>query len=347
MADEKVVIDPYRRTVALVLAVTILGLAFLIIRPFIIAILSAAALSYIFYPMYKFLLSSLFPKILRQRTICSIITCFVIIVLVLIPTIILSTVLAYETREGYKYFRHLLETPGVSISALPINFVDLIGGKDQLNNLIGDFAGQVFEWAQKILKGVPNIVLSIFITIFSTYYFLKHGKDIYEFFKGIFPLPEKRYKQIISRFDDLSRGMIMGQIFVGSIQGFLTWAVLYYLHFPNPVLWGFITSLICIIPLLGAAMVWLPIDIYLFINGYLTGNYTDAIILLVCGTFVISLIDNFLKPKIVGDHAKIHPLVILFGILGGIQLFGIPGILIGPLILTLFDVVIEIYRETL
>lgn len=347
MSEERAVIDPYRRTVALVLAISILVLSFLIIRPFIIAILSAAALSYIFYPLYKYFLSSLRPKIIRQRTISAIITCAIIIVLVLIPTIIMSTILTVEIRDGYRYFRGLLDSPGFSLTTLPANFVNIIGGKEQVNNLLGDVAGQVFEWAQKILKGIPNIMLNIFITIFSTYYFLKHGKDIYEFFKNIFPLPESRYKQMISRFEDLSRGMIMGQIVVGSLQGFLTWAGLYYIHFPNPVLWGFLTAIISIIPLLGAVIVWLPIDIYLFINGYLTGNYYPAIVLLVYGTFVISLIDNLLKPKIVGDHAKIHPLVILFGILGGIQLFGIPGILIGPLVLTLFDVVIEIYRETL
>lgn len=139
----------------------------------------------------------------------------------------------------------------------------------------------------------------------------------------------------------------MGQIVVGIVQGTLAWAGFLFLGVPNPVLWGFLTALISIIPLLGAVLIWFPIDIYLFIMGYMTGEYWRAIALLVYGIFVISTIDNILKPKIVGQRAKIHPLVILFGILGGIQLFGIPGILIGPLVLTLFDLVIEIYRETL
>jgi predicted PurR-regulated permease PerM len=79
----------------------------------------------------------------------------------------------------------------------------------------------------------------------------------------------------------------------------------------------------------------------------MTGEYSRAIILLLYGAFVISLIDNILKPKIIGERAKIHPLIVLFGILGGIQLFGIPGILIGPVILAIFDLAIEIYKETL
>jgi predicted PurR-regulated permease PerM len=142
--------------------------------------------------------------------------------------------------------------------------------------------------------------------------------------------------------------MIMGQIVVGIIQGILAGIGFLILGVPNPVLWGSLTALISIIPLLGAVLVWLPIDVYLFVNAFLSnGEYWRAIALLLYGSLVVSTIDNFLKPKIVGDRANIHPLVILFGILGGIQLFGIPGILIGPLVLTLFDLVMEIYRKSL
>jgi predicted PurR-regulated permease PerM len=108
-----------------------------------------------------------------------------------------------------------------------------------------------------------------------------------------------------------------------------------------------LTAVISIIPLLGAVLVWLPIDIYLFIIGITTGVYWPAIVLLLYGSLIVSTIDNILKPKIVGQRANIHPLIVLFGILGGIQLFGIPGLLIGPLVLTVFDLVIEIYKESL
>ncbi|MFA4906225.1 MAG: AI-2E family transporter [Candidatus Margulisiibacteriota bacterium] len=332
----------YERTVALFLAVVITSLAFLIIRPFIVAILSAAALAYIFYPFYLYVLDRL-----KHKTAAAIATCAIIVLLVLVPTIFVTTVLTYELRDGYLFLETFITSPGWHLPKLPAPFGGLMGDPTQVKALIGDAAGQLFSWLQGVLKGIPHIFLSIFITVFSTYYFLKHGKDIYNFFMGVFPLPKGRHGQILKRFDDLSRGMVLGQIVVGGAQGLLAWAAFWFLGVPNPVLWGFFTFLISIIPLLGAALVWVPICIYLFISGYLTGEYWRAVTLLLYGTFVISLIDNVLKPKIVGEHAKIHPLVILFGILGGIQLFGIPGILIGPLVLTLFDLMIEIYRETL
>jgi len=116
---------------------------------------------------------------------------------------------------------------------------------------------------------------------------------------------------------------------------------------PNPVLWGVLTAIISTIPMLGAALVWLPVVAYLFMVESLTGNYARTWSLLIFGTFVISTIDNILKPKIIGERARIHPLIILFGIVGGIQLLGIPGLLIGPMILTVFDVTLEILRDVI
>jgi len=345
MSKEEQRLESYRRTVAVVVSVVVILLSFLIIRPFLVAILSAAALAYIFYPMYLNILRYL-PKKLRAKELGSILTCIFIVLLVLIPAIFITVVLTAEMRSGYTFLKEFLADQQ-PFNNLPPALSQWSAYMPQFKEVATDLAGQLIGVIQGVLKSVPGVILSIFITVFSMYYFLKHGKDLYLFFSELIPLPEGRYKQILLRFDDLSRGMIMGQIVVGMVQGVLAWLGFWVLGVPNPVLLGFLTAIISIIPLLGAAIVWVPVAVYLVFLGMMTGVFWPALALLLYGTFVISLIDNFLKPKIVGDRAKIHPLIILFGILGGIQLFGIPGILIGPLILTIFDVVIEIYKETL
>ncbi len=342
MTKEEERIDTYRRTIGIIIAVVMVIISFLIVRPFIIAILSAAALAYIFYPFYL-----LIKKYIRSRSVAAFLICALIVLIVVIPLSFVTLALSYEVKGGYSFLQNYLTTGKYSEIALPPFLTQWSEYLPQVSDITQDLVNQFFEMAQNILKGIPNIALSIFVTIFSCYYFLKHGKDIYKFFSEMIPLSEGRYKQIMSRFDDLSRGMLMGQIVVGLVQGLLAWLGFYLLGVPNPVLWGSITAVISIIPLLGAVLVWVPIAVYLFISATMTGNYWKAIALVFYGTFVISLIDNVLKPKIVGERAKIHPLVILFGILGGIQLFGIPGILIGPLVLTIFDVMIEIYKESL
>jgi predicted PurR-regulated permease PerM len=338
-------LESYRRTVAVVVSVAVILLSFLIVRPFLVAILSAAALAYIFYPLYLNILRYL-PKKLRAKELGSVLTCIFTVLLVLIPATFITVVLTGELKSGYLLLQDFIinQQP---LNNLPPFISQWSAYMPQIRELATDLAGMSIGIIQNVLKGVPGVILNIFITFFSMYYFLKHGKDLYKFCSELVPLPEGRYKQILLRFDDLSRGMIMGTLVVGGVQGILAGLGFWALGVPNPVLLGFLTAIIAIIPLLGAAIVWVPVDLYLFLTAFSTGEFWRPITLLVYGTFVVSLIDNILKPKIVGDRAKIHPLLILFGILGGIQLFGIAGILIGPLILTIFDLVIEIYKETL
>ncbi|HVN67157.1 MAG TPA: AI-2E family transporter, partial [Candidatus Sulfotelmatobacter sp.] len=296
MSKEEQRHEAYRRTVAGVVAVAVILLAFLIIRPFLVAILSAAALAYIFYPLYLNILRYL-PKRIRAKTLSSVLTCVFIVLLVLVPAVFITIVLTAELKEGYLFLQQFLieQQP---FSNLPPALSQWSGYLPQFKEIATDLAGQLIGVLQNVLKSVPNVLLNIFITVFSMYYFLKHGKDLYKFFSELLPLPEGRYKQIVARFDDLSRGMIMGQIVVGLVQGVLAWLGFWFLGIPNPVLLGFLTAIISIIPLLGAVLVWLPVDLYLFIVAFSTGDYWRAIALLVYGTFVISLIDNFMKPKI-------------------------------------------------
>lgn len=346
MGKEETRIETYQRTAAIVMVIVVLLISFLIIRPFIVAIISAATLSYIFYPVYlKFL--KLIPKWLPARTAASLITCLLIILLVMVPLVFVIIILTSEVREGYLFVQKFFVPSRGYIQGLPPIIGKWFANYPYLKTIAMDMANQLIGVAQNIIKAVPNAALNIFVTVFSTYYFMKHGKELFSFVTAMFPLAEGRQKQILKRFDDLSRGTIMGQVVIGILQGILAGAGFAVLGVPNPVLWGTATAIISIIPLLGAAIVWVPIAVYLFLMANVNGEYWKAFSLLIYGTFVISLIDNILKPKIVGESAKVHPLVILLGILGGIQLFGILGIIIGPLFLTIFDVVIEIYKESI
>lgn len=345
MSKEEDRLIAYRRSVGLLVVAAVFFVSFLIVRPFIVAILSAAALAFVFYPLYKYFLIKFSTNSLKE-TISAILTCFIIILIVMIPVTIITIMLAGEVREGYVYWERIFTSPNFSLD-LPPQIIQRLEDLSQFRDTLTSVATSMIGWLQGILRVIPNVVLNLFVTIFSTYYFLKHGKDIYKFFHDVLPLPEGKYDKIIARFDNLSRGVILGQVVVGVVQGILAWIGFVIVSVPNPILWGFLTFLISIIPLLGAAIVWVPICLYLFIKGFYIGSLWQAIFLLLYGTLVISAIDNILKPKIVGDRARVHPLVVLFGILGGIQLFGLPGVLIGPLVLTLFDVMIEIYKEIL
>lgn len=341
-AEER--LSAYRRTIAIIAVIIALYLSFLIIKPFLVAIIGAGVLAYIFYPVNNFILKRT-PKFLPADSISALITVFLIIIIVLMPMVLISLSLADEAKNGYHFLQELTQKPGFSLD-LPESFLQKFGAyEENIKQAYVNLGTQLINWAQDLIKNIPSAFLSILVTIFSVYFFLKGGKRLYDYCQRVLPLPEGRYREILSRFSEISYSMIYGQVVVGMIQGFLAWIAYFSLGVPNPVLWGFVTAIVSIIPMLGAALVWFPIVIYLLIKGYLIGVYWKAIVMLVYGMLVVSAIDNILKPKLIGDRARIHPLIILFGIIGGIQLIGLPGILIGPMVLALFDVIMEILRE--
>lgn len=338
-------LEAYRRTVVIIAVVVFLVLAYMIVRPFLIALIGAAVLAYLFYPVYKFFLKYL-PLPLPSETCAALLTCILIILMVLIPMISVTGLLTKEIGAGYLYLSRMVNSPSFMLD-LPPAISRYVGDLSQYNQQAANLGIQVIGWLQNVAKGIPNVFLNILVTIISVYFFLKGGRDIYEFFKEFFPLSEARYKEIMVRLDDLSRGMLLGQIVVGIIHGFLSWFAYSMLGVANPVLWAFITAIVSIIPVLGAGLVWFPVATYLFLAGLAGGTYWKGIVLFSYGLLLMSAIDNILKPKIIGDRSRIHPLIILFGILGGIQFLGLPGIIIGPLILGLFDVVMSIFREVI
>ncbi|MBN2058702.1 MAG: AI-2E family transporter [Candidatus Saganbacteria bacterium] len=338
-------LEAYRRTVIIIAVVVFLYLAFMIVRPFLIALIGSAVLAYLFYPIYKFLLKYM-PKFLPGETIAALITCLLIVLIVLIPMGSITGLLTAEIASGYRYLARVVSSPSFTIEVPPV-LARYVGDLSQYNQQIAGFGMQIIAWLQNVVKGIPNVFLNLLVTIISVYFFLKGGKNLYGFFQEFFPLSESRYKQILERLDDLSRGMLMGQIVVGVIHGLLAWFAYSMLGVGNPVLWAFLTALISIIPVLGAGLVWGPIALYLLLAGLHNGTYWKGIVLFTYGLLLMSTIDNVLKPKIIGQRSRIHPLIILFGILGGIQFLGLPGIIIGPLVLGLFDVVLSIFREVI
>ncbi len=336
----------YRRTITIIAVIIILYLSFMIIKPFLVAIIGAAVLAYLFYPVYRFLAHHI-PAPFPKESLSALLTVSLIVLIVLIPMASITALLTNEARSGYFYLQKMVSRPGFTFD-LPPYLVERFGENvPQVREALVNVASQFVIWLQGVLKGIPAAFLGILVTIFSIYFFLKGGKEIYGFFQEFFPLPEGRYKEIFSRFHDLSRGMILGQVVVGIMHGVLAWGAYVFLGISNPVLWAFVTAIVSIIPVIGASMVWVPIGLYLIVTGLGVGTYWKGVALLIYGFGLMSTIDNVLKPKIIGDSARIHPLVILFGILGGIQLIGLPGILIGPLVLALFDVVMSIFREVI
>jgi predicted PurR-regulated permease PerM len=174
------------------------------------------------------------------------------------------------------------------------------------------------------------------------FYFLINGKKLLDSLASLLPLSKKDYDELIYRGLTVTKASLKGIVIIGVIQGLLVGLAFWAIGLNGPVFWGSVVFLLSAVPGLGAPVVWLPAMVYLIF----TGSIGWGIALAVWGIVVVGLVDNILRPWIVGNDAKLPDLVILISILGGIISFGPIGIIIGPVIAALLDTVLNIYKKS-
>ena len=198
----------------------------------------------------------------------------------------------------------------------------------------------IFNQTTVLLKGFSTFIAGFF-SPFSLYYLFKDGSGLFKRLKEIVPLPSKEKDLLIQRFKDMIYATIYGGILIAIIQGTLGGLSFWVLGLPSPIFWGAAMALLSFIPIGGTALIWVPTSIILLIGGAVL----RGLILLALGVFVISMVDNLLRPFFISSKTKIHPLLLFFAVLGGIQAFGLIGLVAGPLIATLFLTMVEIYTQ--
>lgn len=317
---------------------------FFIFQPFLTAIVAAAILSVLFEPMYRYFLR-LFPGWLATA---SLLTCLAVGLIIVTPVLsVLSLAIAeanhlYNTIGEERSFVGVVETSvnsfrGTSIGSLV--FKDAAFTTESIMRDIRELSQNALGLLQTAYQSVTHFVFWVFVMFFTLFYFLIDGDRAFRYLMSLSPLRTEHEKLLASKFISISRATLKGTLVVGAIQGFLGGLVFWIIGVPSPAIWGLLMILLSIIPLVGSALVWLPVGIVLL----LIGQVWQGVFLLVVGFGVISVIDNILRPKLVGKDTQMHPLMIFFATLGGISLFGLPGFIIGPIIVSLFMALGEIY----
>jgi predicted PurR-regulated permease PerM len=163
------------------------------------------------------------------------------------------------------------------------------------------------------------------------YYLFRDGETIVNNLRGVLPLNKSQSERIFARTQEVVSASVYGVVTIAMIQGLLGGLAFWLLGLPSPVLWAVLMTFVCMIPVAGSFMVWVPLAIYLILSGH----WTKAIILLAWGAFVVSTIDNFVRPKLIKNQTKLHELFVFFSVLGGMSVFGILGIVLGPVVLAI------------
>lgn len=196
------------------------------------------------------------------------------------------------------------------------------------------------------LGSFANVVIGFFLTLLAAYYFYVGGEQLVRELKMLSPLPDEHDRAISDRFRSVINATFRGQVLTALAQGCVTAVGLGIAGVPGSVFWGAVAAVFSLIPMVGAAAIWVPASIYLFLAAsYGDRGYFGAIFLVIWGVLVVSLVDNVIRPWAMKGGTDMPAVVLLFSILGGIQAFGFVGLILGPLFVALLITVIEIYRQ--
>ena len=337
--------DTINKAVVLLLALGISALFLAMIQPFLMALFLAGIFSALAQPLYL-RLTVLFGG---RRALASLASLTLMAVVVLIPLVLLAGVLVSQALDVSQFaglwVKETLTQPDV-LSGL----LHRLPFYDQLAPHWGKIAQQAAQAASSLSKfaveglssftlGTLNFIFMLFVFLYSLYFLQMDGDKLIERFLYYLPLKTIDERMMLEKFTSVTRATLRGSLLIGLMQGTLSGIAFAVAGIPNAVFWGSIMAIMSTIPNVGAALVWLPASIILAVQGQMG---TGIALAGFCGLVVGSL-DNLLRPILVGKDTKMHELMIFFSTLGGIFMFGFPGVFIGPVIASLFISIWEIY----
>lgn len=315
--------------------------------PFVSIIILSYLLATTFDPIYLFLNRKL------SAEFSSLVTCALIVLLIFVPIIFFVGSLS---TEAYALFQMTKGTNWavkfnefIEGSAFLARFKELLWGYGihvelaQFGNELSKFGGmialfvynQASSWAANILQ----FIFHFFMMVLIIFFLLIDRTRLLNYSMRLSPLPDEQEKRLISRFEEISRAILIGNGICGLIQGIVGGVVLGLWGFSSPIIWGVAMAILAFLPIVGIGLVLLPAAFVLLLQG----NVTQGLAMVIFYMFLSLSVEYLLKPKIVGVKVKMHTLLVFLSIIGGLQVFGVMGIIYGPLIVTGFLTLADIY----
>ena len=319
-------------------ALTIFGallLTFFLLKPFATYLILAAILTYFLFPIKKLLI-----RFVRSESLCAAILIVLVIVLVVVPSIYLTSHLVSQVSSTYSSFKaeHVLQRLG--------DFIRLKTGQEvqfqkPLLSALETTRDFLLGAAPNFLGSLTSLVLGLFVMFFVMYYALQLSGDVAHKLTHLIPLETELKEKMLEELRAVLQGVLYGQVITALVQGALGGVGFLIFGVGNAVFWSAIMTILSFIPFVGSAIVWAPAGVFLIIEG----NLWRGLGLLIYSGVIVTSIDHVMKPRLISGKSKIHPVVVLIGVLGGLKLFGFIGLVIGPLVLALLIRLVAFYDE--
>jgi predicted PurR-regulated permease PerM len=334
----------------LALFIISLGMLGRLLWPFLSIILLAAVITSVFYPVFK-LLKKKMPAVLASLT-----TCILLFFIMLVPIAFFVSIL---TREAYGLYlmaknavlddqlrqllinTRILEKINLLLSRFDIHVTteELIRPISEMGKFVGLY---LFNQVSSIAQNVLSFLINFFLLMLVSFYLFIDGPRLMNFIIELSPLPHEQVQTLIRKFEDMAGAIIIGNGLGGIFQGIMGGVAFALGGLNSPFLWGVVMSLLAFLPIVGIGLVFIPAAVYLFLMGHVVTSIVFWLFYLILS----SSVEYVFKPRLVGKRVKMHTLLVFFAIVGGLKLFGILGIIYGPLVVTFFSTLADIYHSS-
>lgn len=326
----------FRKSLIVLVIGVLLVLAFLILKPILMSIIFGFIMAFILSPIYNF-----FLKITKKPNLSATIVILLLVIVILLPIWFIVPLVINQVVKLY------LVSQQVDYSAAIGNlFPSLIesGFAASFGNTIQNFVikagSSVLEQISQLILNLPLILLQLIVILFTLYFALRDKKLLLDYVKSLSPFSREIENKLFKSSKDITASVLYGQVVVGIIQGVIIGIAFFLFGIPSASLLTFLAIIFGILPIIGPMFIWVPVFVYLLIIG----DVVSAVGILIFG-IISSNIDNVLRTIFVSRFTKLHSSIVLIGMIGGLFVFGILGLILGPLVLAYLIILIDVYRS--
>ncbi|MBU0958943.1 MAG: AI-2E family transporter [Nanoarchaeota archaeon] len=329
----------FKRVLSVLILIVLLILSFFILKPILLSVALGFILAFIFAPVYRILF-----KATKSSNLSASLVCFILIITIILPVWFFTPMVI---DQGLKVYQSVQETDFVT--PLQTIFPSLFASEQfsqEVGGMLRSFTSKIANYALNymgdFLLKFPTLMLHFLVVLFTFFFVLKDKEEIRKYVGSLLPFSEVVQKRFFDSSRAITGSVLYGQVVLGIIQGVIVGIGFFIFGVPNAFLLSILAILLGIIPIIGPMFVWVPVLIYMLVQGDPTVSIVGILIFGIIG----SNIDTFLRPIIVSKASNIHSGVILIGMIGGLFFFGVIGLLLGPLVLAYLLIVLDIYRDT-
>jgi predicted PurR-regulated permease PerM len=329
--------EDFRKFTTIFVLLALVVLAFFLLKPILISIILGIILAFIFLPLYN-----LTVRLFKSRNFSAFLMCILLILLIVLPIWYLAPIVINQSIKFYMASQQIdLITP---FKTMFPSFFQSEQFSAEIGSAIQSFVtkatNSMMNSFSNFILNFPTIFLQFLVVFFTFFFVLKDSRGLISYVQSLLPFPKEVERKLFTSTKSITMSILYGQVVIGIFQGIIAGLGFFIFKVPNALLLTVLAVIAGILPIIGTAIIWVPVAIYFIIAG----NTFSAVGIAIFG-LISTIVESFLRPIWVARATKVNSSVLLIGMIGGLFMFGILGLILGPLILSYLLIVLEIYRN--